>query len=738
MKKIILHQDLTTFTSGLDLICRNMGLEYCISDTLDFSCINICPVEAVQHMSLQQEFVQTQQAFTDFILNKEVLPRWHCIYKLPQGGFLICGDRKIDVFHALLNALDRYEEDICEFNVSRFNRLYENFDDFYSGFARAADNFNLEIHMIDLVRAGVENFEINTLYDDIPIQVREREHPNDVYPWWCTYSPSLDMFYESNLNKGTYTDKMLRENRSILLHNAELASALGMAPVFTTFEPRVCPERLFKRYPEIRGARVDFDAYSAIPEYGLDPTHPLVLEHFSELIAQLMQDVPNLAIYEIWSQDSNASFPWADCSYMKRNGPTRLYEEEFHNIVNPLLVKLQETVCQYNPDTKVNINLDWVFSLREKEEIAKHLPDGVGLTFGFLTLVNNQTVYENILKEKDCGQIQYIYENVAHAWKRYAPLVGFPFPRSTYKMLRDVQEHHVQNLTLRGGLCTRTFVPNYINNEIVRNMKYNRIENIDAYLMEQAKRFTSNEFEAKILYDVWELCDKFNADYQNCRVNSAKSEKLHWTTSMFVSPRTLFRKLVWPIVPNLLSLTFQETRYYRPQMFYTHDSDPSWNDMSYFNFKQMVSDSMMEYAYKNCEAILIPYLEKAVALLNTLGDNISDYLRDIRDRIECMLCITRTEKSQMKVQCLTHYYLNTEDAEARTNYRNDMHKEMLAELENVEQFIKLLDTSSSILIPTTSGEETTYMYKAPMSQHLKCKLKIMKAHMNDEPGGYTS
>ena len=735
MKKIILHQNLATFTSGLDLICRNMELEYIISDTLDFNGINICPVETVQHMPIQQEFVQTQQTFVDYMQGKEFLPHWHCIYKLPQGGFIICGDRKIDVFHALLKALDRYDEDIHEFNISRFNRLYENFDDFYSGFARAADDFNLEVHMIDLVRAGVENFEINTLYDDIPIQIREREHPNDVYPWWCTYSPSLDMFYESNLNKGTYTDKMLRENRSILLKNAKLASDLGMAPVFTTFEPRVCPERLFKKYPEIRGARVDFDAYSAIPEYGLDPTHPLVLEHFSELIAQLMQDVPNLAIYEIWSQDSNASFPWADKSYMKRNGPTRLFTKEFHDIVNPLLIKLQETVHKYNQNTRININLDWVFSPREKEELVKYLPDGVGLTFGYLTLADNNLPFANMLKEKNCDHIQYIYQNVAHSWKTYAPLVGFPFPRATFQMITEVLAHNVKNLTLRGGLCTNTFVPNYINNEVLREIKYHRIEDIDTFLMKHARKLTENEEEAIVLFKVWELCDKFNAAYAGCRCNEESNERLHWTTSMFISPRTLFRKLVWPLVPNMQALTFNETRYYRPQMFYTHDSDPSWNDMSYFNFNQVASDRILSYSAEKCEQLLIPYLEEAVALVDSLLQISSDYLKDIRDRVECMLCITRSEKSLMKVQYLTHYYVNSNEEDAKEKYKEDIKNEILEEMTNIERFIKLLDTSESILIPVTSGEETPYMYKAPMSQHLKCKLNVMKAHINDEPGG---
>ena len=170
MKNIILDKALKSYENGVQLICRKLGLDYEISDTMNTCFINITTLDNGRK----------NPNFAAFMEGKGNAERWHAIYKTAEGGFIICGDRKIDCLHALLKVLDRFEEDIKEYNVSRFNRLYENFDDFYSGFARAADDFDLELHMIDTVRAGVESFEINILYDDIPIQIREREHKNDV------------------------------------------------------------------------------------------------------------------------------------------------------------------------------------------------------------------------------------------------------------------------------------------------------------------------------------------------------------------------------------------------------------------------------------------------------------------------------------------------------------------------------------------------------------------------------
>ena len=170
MRKIILSNSLAGYEDGIEIIARKLCHEYVISETPDLSGINI----------LTFEEAKSNSEFGVFAEGKGNDERWHIIFRTTEGGYIICGDRKVDCIHALLKCLDRYDEDLKEYNVSRFNRLYENFDDFYGGFARAADDFDLEIHMIDTVRAGVENFEINTLYDDIPIQIREREQKNDV------------------------------------------------------------------------------------------------------------------------------------------------------------------------------------------------------------------------------------------------------------------------------------------------------------------------------------------------------------------------------------------------------------------------------------------------------------------------------------------------------------------------------------------------------------------------------
>ena len=167
-------------------------------------------------------------------------------------------------------------------------------------------------------------------------------------------------------------------------------------------------------------------------------------------------------------------------------------------------------------------------------------------------------------------------------------------------------------------------------------------------------------------------------------------------------------------------------------MFYTYETDPSWVDMSCFNFMQQTSDAVLKHAAKFCEEVLIPELEQAIKLIEDLGENISAHMVDLKDRLSAMKHMIISDKALIKVQYLTHMADKTED---KAEIKKLIQDEMKAEIENTEKFITLLDTSKSVLIPTTSGEETVYMYKTPMSNSLKRKVIVMKNHINDEPEG---
>jgi hypothetical protein len=107
----------------------------------------------------------------------------------------------------------------------------------------------------------------------------------------------------------------------------------------------------------------------------------------------------------------------------------------------------------------------------------------------------------------------------------------------------------------------------------------------------------------------------------------------------------------------------------------------------------------------------------------------------VRDRICTLFHALTTERNLIEVQERIHACL----AESREHPEQSSHVQRIraaieAETANTRDFIELLETSPSTLLPATSGEETTYMYRAPVAHLLRLKLAAMERHLDDPPG----
>ena len=135
-----------------------------------------------------------------------------------------------------------------------------------------------------------------------------------------TYCPALDQFVYSKLNKGIYPFDYLQANLRKLVHSAQLAEKYGLRAGILSFEPRSVPDELLQRYPMLRGARVDHPLRSFRPRYNLTTAHPVVLEHYTEMLTKIVKAAPNIDYMSIWSNDSGAGFEYTSSLYVGRNG----------------------------------------------------------------------------------------------------------------------------------------------------------------------------------------------------------------------------------------------------------------------------------------------------------------------------------------------------------------------------------------------------------------------------------
>lgn len=652
--------------------------------------------------------------------------RWDLIYQTDEGGWLVTGATDFAAVHALLSLADwlRWAEPLPQpcrsLRTPVFHSMTMEFDDWSAGFARLADGFDMPRHVADAARVGIEALEINLLADAVPIQVRERRVYEDMYQWWCIYSPGLDQFFESDLTRGTYRRAMLQHNLDKLLATAELCRDWGIMPTFIAFEPRVWPERLYDKYPDLRGARVDCSDYSAEAEFAPDPNHPHVLEHYSEMMTQLMDAVPDLGLFSIWSQDSNAGFPWAQKLYPGPNGPREARKRPVEEGVVKLMTALRDAGRAINPNLELTICGSW-FVGDEVPAIARALPDDIGMSF-----TTRPGAWERIETIRECGkEPQVQVEQLSNPWKPLGPILGVPAPWKVVEMLSNIRdEGRVEDLILRGGIQSEVLVPRFITNEVIRAFLIEGSAlDVDGLVRRRAAAWTGSDAEAAALVDAWRLCDAA------VRVAGIDS----WTVNC-VSGRTLWRRIVKPIVPNQALLTIEDTCYYRHLEFTVGHTDPAWVDHFYKGWGRMLTDAKAHAALTRYDRSILPVLHQAIARLDAV-ESLSETSRDVRDRIECFYRVFRTDRNLMEVQEAIHACL-AEDREhpERSSHVRRIRERIEDELENVRAFIELIQTSPSTLIPTTSWEETTFIHRSPFDHLLKLKLDRMLRHLDDVPG----
>ncbi len=262
------------------------------------------------------------------------------------------------------------------------------YDLFLTQHARRLRNFTREEHVRHLARLGFSSIEVNALASPVPIETGPKY---EVYPRFYTYCPALDQFVESSLNRGTYPIDYVRANLTRLKSNAALATKYGLTPGLLCFEPRSVPDHLLDRYPMLRGARVDHPIRSFKPRYNLSIAHPVVREHYTELMMNLMEEVPELGFISVWSNDSGAGFEYTSSLYVGRNGggyvirewksDTEIAEAAAMNLTR-FLKLLRDAGRKVNPKFRTMIRLE-AFSA-EREYIDRDLEDGTDVEVGTL------------------------------------------------------------------------------------------------------------------------------------------------------------------------------------------------------------------------------------------------------------------------------------------------------------------------------------------------------------------
>jgi hypothetical protein len=627
------------------------------------------------------------------------------------------------------------------------------YDLFLTQEGRIQHGLNRETYVRRLAESGFTHVEVNGLASPMGIETGPK---GEVYPMFYTYCPALDQFVSSKLNKGLYPFYYLAANLAYLKENAALARKYGLVPGLLCFEPRAVPDEFFARYPMLRGGRVDHPFRSFRPRYTMTIAHPLVREHYAEMIAKLLAEVPDLGYLAVWSNDSGSGFEHTKSLYVGRNGGPYMIREWKDDAdiarvaggwVLTFLRGLRDAARQVNPDFRVIARLESFYG--EHETVWAGLGDGLEVETTSLAArgwdmpythprypdskqINGGSVYQLQFAAKERELMADLEERSAAAHfyfsagphQMFAPLVGVPYPCLTYKRLKLLWDNGVRHLSQLGGTCPPELVPWNVNHEVLRRFQLNPGCAMDDELGALAARWAGEDL-APSLVRAWHLAEEAILAYPNvCTL---------YSTIGF----TWYRLWARPFVPNIEAIPREQRAYYEDFMC-TTPHNPNNVDLSRDVLFHLTTREKSRLDVERIDAGVWKPLDEAIRLLECAAPAANQRLGSLNViadhlvRLKALRCWVMTQRNLAAWVDGVYGYMESTAKVERRRARAALVDAIKKEIANSELLLTLLDTGVEFMATTDLGE-TPLMHGRNLRDLLAKRIALMKRHMNDEP-----
>ena len=669
----------------------------------------------------------------------------------------------------------------------RWNR--PTFDFFLTQEGRIQKGLDRESYVRRLAESGFTHVEVNGLA--FP-RALETGPPGEAYPMFYTYCPALDQFVESDLGAGLYPKEYLEANLAFLRENAELARKYGLVPGLLSFEPRHVPEAFFQRYPMLRGARVDHPFRSFKPRYNMTIAHPLVREHYAQMLRRLMEVVPELGYFSIWTNDSGAGFEHTQSLYVGRNGGAYLIrewksQEEIARVAGENALRflrvLRDAGREVSPGFRVLTRMESFYG--EHDVVWGGLEDGLEVETASLAARGWEmpythprypdsssfpagSVYQGSLAPEEARLARELEDRSSHAhfyfaagpWAIFSPLVGVPYPSLTHARLKLLHEHGVEHLAHMGGTHPPHLVPFNVNHEVLRSFQFDPQGELEAVLRRMAMRWTRGKTtDQGVGPRAPARPGTVDSDSREESTGAPGSDAGHhlpdallkaWSLAEeailafpHVTPLYSIYGFVWyrlwarPLVPNIEAIPLRERAYYQDHMC-TTPHNPNNVDLSRDVLFQLTTVADARKALERTDANVWEPLDAAIGILGeaeeeaqaALGEE--NVIRDQWVRLSALRCWLTTQRNVAAWVVGVPGFMEAESEEEREGCRRVLAEAVESELANSRRLMALLETGVEFMA-TTDQAETPLIHGGNLEELLEKRMALMEAHRNDEP-----
>lgn len=680
---------------------------------------------------------------------------WMMVRIARGRGVEIRASRPHLLYSAFVAATEEWKDlDVAAFENGKilrpaFTNIRPVYDLFLNQHARSVRQFDRPAYFRQLARLGFSHAEVNGLAFPVPF---EQGPKGELLHRFYTYCPALDQFVTSRLTKGYYDEDYLQANLNTLKTNAEYAEMYGLTPGIVCFEPRSVPDELLMRYPVLRGARVDHPLRSFRPRFNLSIAHPVVREHYAEMVENLLREVPKLGYMSVWSNDSGAGFEYTSSMYVGRNGggyvirewkgDKEIAEAAALNLVRYLRT-LRDAGRTINPSFRTLIRLEPFWA--EHEHIWRELEDGLDVEVSSLQTkgwglsykhpkypevreIHQMALYNRFTKEetplmqelKKKGSGTDVYFTPGIIWN-HEPIMGVAFPWLVYDKLKDMAAAGVETAAWLGGAVPESFVPYNINQELVRAFQKDPALDLASFLKQKAVEWAGPD-HADTLVQVWKHSDE-----------AFRSFPIPiW---IYAGWGVWYRLMTRPIVPNIEAIPERDRAYYEDFLLAT-THNRTRIDFRYDVGFDLVDPGHAAWCVNVMDRDLFPEIEKALALLNRMKDQAGSHAAcavDQLDRMRGLKSWYRTQRNVTQWVACVHGYLESKDKTERKRFRESLKAMVLDEIQNARELLELWETAKTNWMVVSGTGETTFIYYKNFGEQVKRKIELMKGHENDEP-----
>ena len=165
----------------------------------------------------------------------------------------------------------------------------------------------------------------------------------------------------------------IRRNRDLLRAKSATLKKLGLGAAFHGQEPYFAPEAFLRKYPGLRGPRVDHPRRSTREEFALCTDLPEVAAMYEWMMGELKRKLPMLEAYSFNTNDAGSAFCWAAAQYAGANGPRACMGKTAGRRVREFMETLHRGAVKAGGD--VSVYIDHVnFWRNEEPEVLRALP----------------------------------------------------------------------------------------------------------------------------------------------------------------------------------------------------------------------------------------------------------------------------------------------------------------------------------------------------------------------------